>query len=68
MEEKTIRRNLRGASMTGDLPLRGLKHSLESVKKTHQVAGVGGPDAPLTFQPQADFELNRICRCRWPKE
>jgi hypothetical protein len=46
MEEKTIRRNLRNASMTGDLPLQALKHSLESVKKTHQVAVVGGLGCP----------------------
>jgi hypothetical protein len=46
MEEETIRRNLRNASMTGDLPRLDLKHSLESVKKTHQVAQVGGPGCP----------------------
>jgi hypothetical protein len=46
MEEKTIRRNLRSASMTGDLPRLDLKHSLESVKKTHQVAEVGGSGYP----------------------
>jgi hypothetical protein len=38
--------------MTDDLPRPDLKHSLESVKKTHQVAQVGGWDALLTFQPQ----------------
>jgi hypothetical protein len=53
MEEETIRRNLRNASMTDDLPRLELKHSLESVKKTHQVAQVGGSGMPrLTFQPQ----------------
>jgi hypothetical protein len=39
--------------MTGHLPPRDLKHSLESVKKTHQVAPVGGPDAAPDF-----FNLN----------
>jgi hypothetical protein len=46
MEEKTIRRNLRGASMMGDLPPQDVKHGLESVKKTHQVADTGGPGCP----------------------
>src|ERR1043166_2646011 len=61
-EEKTIRRNLRGASMTGDLPLPGPKHSLESVKKTRQVALAGGPGmrpAPpsTSREPNLDMSL-----------
>src|SRR6201982_2837462 len=64
MEEKTIRRNLRSASMTRDLPRLGPKHSLESVKKTHQVARVGGWGYPpgvsasnLAFEPDPDMSL-----------
>src|SRR5436309_14716023 len=43
-EEKTIRRNLRGASIAPGCHAGRLKHSLESVKKTRQVA-VPGLDA-----------------------
>src|ERR1043166_2156779 len=50
-EEKTIRRNLRGASMTADCLAGSRKHSLESVKKTRQVAGAdrGARARPAPF-------------------
>jgi hypothetical protein len=45
--------------MMGHLPLPSLKHSLESVKKTHQVADIGGSGRPPDFSPSADFTINR---------
>jgi AsmA protein len=48
--------------MTGNLPRPSLKHSLESVKKTHQVALVGGSGSPpdvsasnQAFEPDPDM-------------